>query len=93
MIRPELQLLVAQAEFEDRSIYLQCAGILEKVLTAVEKGDTVVNLGDSIDFMDPVISKSVILPSSNSGPAPRYLNYVSKKSRHQKERELSEKEA
>ena len=93
MIRPELQLLVAQAEFQDRNIYLQCAGILESVLTAVERGDSVVNLDSSIDFADPVISRSVILPSSKSGPAPRYLNYVSKRSRQQKEREASEKAA
>ena len=44
MIRPELQLLVAQADFEDRDVYLHCAGVLEQVLTAVEEGKTAVNL-------------------------------------------------
>ena len=36
LLGPELQLAVAQAKFEDRAVYQECAEVLEVIFRAVE---------------------------------------------------------
>ena len=92
MLRPELQLAVAQASVQDRETYQECAEILEKILTAVEDGKTTVNLDESFDKGHRA-ADSQLLPGGRKKGLPRYLQsgYMSKKTQQRIEREAAEK--
>ena len=95
LIRPELQLAVAQASLDDRETYQECAEILEKVLTAVEDGRTAVNLDESFDQGAQKVHDSQLLPGGRKKGLPRYLqsNYMSKRTQQRLEKEAADKAA